>query len=130
MTECWLAPFSNKPCEGGLFKVHLIEKQVIRKAFPKGAFKIDGMWISARRAEYLEGFDPDFRTLKKMQDDYRCWVYGCGGWSGIQGHHGHLDGYKLTIPRAWLPPAVEEYAAETGLAGWLDHRYGPLEAAA
>ena len=130
MTECFLKAFTDVPCEGQLVRAHLIPKQTIRKEFPKGAFKIDGVWISARRADHLEGFDPDFRTTAQMQDDYRSWVPACGGICGISGHHGMLDGYRLQIPRGWLPGDVEEYAQETGLGWYLDRTYGELEAAA
>jgi len=95
---CFLAAFSEKPCEGRLRKVHLLPKQRLKRA----------------------GLDPW---------DERSWVWACGGEMGIEGHHGELDGYKLTIPPDRLPLRLIELAEEHQLLGYLHHRYG-YEAAA
>ena len=60
--------------------------------------------------------------------DARAWVWGCGGVTGIGGHHGMLDQARtLRLPRGSLGPGVEELAYELGLLWWLDRTYGPLE---
>lgn len=98
MSECFLAQFSDRPCEGELRHVHLIEKQAL-----------------ARR-----GLNPwDTRSW--------VWACG-GPWPGLAGHHGELDSYRLRIPRLALPVEVEELAAEVGMRFYLDRRYGRLAA--
>ena len=58
-------------------------------------------------------------------NDPRSWVWGCGGPTGIGGHHGMLDhSRRLRLPRASLPSGVEELAREVGLVWWLDRTYG------
>lgn len=101
---CWFAlhVVDAGPCDGRLRKCHIIPKQRILK--------------DARSAD---PWDP------------RVIVLGCGGPTGIGGHHGQLDfSRKLRIPRDALPPSVEEFAAEHGLTWWLEREYGPLEMAA
>ena len=57
--------------------------------------------------------------------DRRSWVWGCGGPTGVGGHHGQLDSSRtLHIPRACLPAGLEELAMELGLLWWLDQTYG------
>lgn len=57
--------------------------------------------------------------------DRRAWVWGCGGPTGIAGHHGMLDSSRtLHIPRQFLPAGTEELALELGLLWWLDREYG------
>jgi hypothetical protein len=90
---CWLAAFSDYPCEGMLRKVHLIEKQAIRR----------------------KGGDPW---------DPRSWVWACGGWTGLEGCHGRFDGFRFTVPRAALPPEVEDLAEELKMGYYLDRRFG------
>jgi hypothetical protein len=59
--------------------------------------------------------------------DERTWIWGCGGLTGIGGHHGQLDHSRtLRVPREKLPPGLEDFAAEHGLTWWLDREYGPL----
>jgi hypothetical protein len=112
-------------------RVHLITKAEIKRTFPKGAVRIDGVWQRPIEAQFLpEDFEPVFRTLEQLQDDERAWVPGCGGLVGLSGHHGQLDSSahdrtRLRIPRVLLPPAVEEYAEELGLVYWLTKTYGP-----
>lgn len=97
--RCWLAELPDAgPCDGRLRKCHLIPKQTIKREVGKAA-----MW------------------------DDRAWVWGCGGPTGIGGHHGMLDYSRtLRVPRAALPVAVEAFAAEVGLTWWLDREYGML----
>ena len=86
------------PCDGRLIRGHLIPKQRVKREA-----KAADVW------------------------DARCWVPCCGGPTGIGGHHGMLDGGKIRLTRAELPPAVEEFAAEYGLVWSLQRDYpGPL----
>jgi hypothetical protein len=63
--------------------------------------------------------------------DPRAWVWGCGGPTGIGGHHGMLDHSKtLRLPRECLPAGLEEFALELGLMWFLDRTYGPKARAA
>lgn len=95
--KCWLAQFSEKPCDGRLRRCHLIPKQVIK------------------------------REAQLSVWDARSWVWGCGGPTGVGGHHGMLDSSRtLRIPRDRLPAGLEEFAAELGLSWWLDRTYGEL----
>jgi hypothetical protein len=104
---CFLAQFSDKPCEGRLIRAHLIPKQVIRREL-----RIGYAWTV-------------------VADDPRCWCWACGGALGPSGHHGMLDYSRtLRIPREALPVGLEEFAAEYGLLWWLEREYGPLEMAA
>ncbi len=99
---CFLAQFSTKPCEGRLIRAHLLPRQLLKR----------------------EGF-------QSYIDDPRGWVPACGGAMGNSGHHGALDVARtLRIPRAALPTAVEEMAADLDLLWWLEREFGPLEAAA
>lgn len=99
---CFLAAFSDKPCEGRLIRAHLIPRQLLKR----------------------EG-------LAAFVDDHRGYVYACGGAMGNSGHHGALDCARtLRVPRCALPAAVEEMAEELGLEWWLDREYGPLQEAA
>lgn len=96
--SCWLASFSDAPCDGKLRKCHLIAKQTIKREVGK-----QHMW------------------------DDRSWVWGCGGPMGNGGHHGMLDYSRtLRIERDRLPAAVEAFAAEHGIGWWLDREYGSL----
>lgn len=103
---CWLAQFSDRPCDGQLRKVHLIPRRLILRELP---------------AEVSAGavWDP------------RVWVWACGGVVGVAGHHGMLDYSRtLRVPRSALPPELEVFASEVGLSWWLDREYGLREEAA
>lgn len=101
--SCWFASLPGAgPCDGQLRKCHLIPKQLIGREVGK---------------------------QRKHLWDPRVLVDGCGGPTGIGGHHGQLDYSRtLRIPRDMLPAAVEEFAAEHGLTWWLDREYGALAA--
>jgi hypothetical protein len=116
------------PCSGALIRAHLIPKQLTKREFPHGVVFENGTWRRLDRTE--DRYDLPHRTLREIHDDPRSWVPCCGGGSGIGGHHGQLDGLKLRIQRAGLPPAVEEFAAELGLGWWLDRTYGEAARAA
>ena len=63
--------------------------------------------------------------------DRRAWVWGCGGETGINGHHGMLDNSRtLRIPRGKLPTGLEALAQELELEFYLDRTYGLKELAA
>jgi hypothetical protein len=105
VTGCWFARLPDAgPCDGGLVRCHLISKQLLKREFPHG----------------FEG-----RALAVLQADPRSWVWGCGGPTGIGGHHGQLDhSRKLKIPRDLLPIGVEEMVDELGITAWLEREYG------
>jgi hypothetical protein len=101
VSDCWLATHGVMengemgPCDGAPRRVHLIPKRLIKRKDPAK------MW------------------------DRRAWVWACGGPRGNAGHHGMLDHSRtLRIPRAALPPQVEELADELGLSWWLYREYG------
>lgn len=116
------------PCDGALIRAHLLPKQLTRREYPEGAALFDGEWISVR--ELCRRVSPEgranyhTRSLREIHDDPRSWVPACGGPTGIGGHHGRLDGLKLRIARADLPPALEQFAAELKLEWWLTRTYG------
>lgn len=107
--ECWVAANVSGagPCDGRLIRAHLVPQQLLRRE----------LGVEGRRAA----------------EDERSWVWCCGGAMGIGGHHGQLD-YSRTIkiPRALLPAAVEEFAAEKdplckrpgAISAWVEREYG------
>lgn len=98
--RCFLAPFSDKPCDGRLVRVHLISRSLLKR--------------NLSPADALRAIN-----------DPRSWVWGCGGPMGNGGHHGMLDHSKtLRVPRLALPLGTEALAIETHLAWWLDRHYG------
>lgn len=100
---CWLARFTDTPCQGRLVRAHLIPRQLLKR----------------------EGFGA-------VIPDPRSWVWACGGVVGSGGHHGALDYARtLRVPRAALPPGVEQLAVELDgklgrevFAVFLDREYG------
>lgn len=98
---CWFAELDGAgECDGRLRKCHLLPAQLIKREVGAGA-----VW------------------------DDPVWVWGCGGPTGIGGHHGQLDySRSLRVPRERLPAALEVWAAERGLDWWLDREYGPPSA--
>lgn len=61
--------------------------------------------------------------------DERAYVPACGGYTGLEGHHGQFDSTphdrtRLVVPREALPGPVEALCAEVGLGWWLDEKYG------
>jgi hypothetical protein len=98
---CWLAKHGRfegdnmPPCDGRLVKVHLIPQQVLKRECPG-----------------VDVWDPVF------------WVLGCGGPTGIGGHHGALDSSKrLRIPRRHIPAELEEVAKQLKITWWLEEHY-------
>jgi len=97
---CWLAQFSDEPCDGELVRVHLIPRQLIRREVrPKS-------------------------LIPMVVSDPRSWVWGCGGLMGNCGHHGMMDHSRtLRVPRDAIPAGTEMLAKELGLVWWLDREY-------
>jgi hypothetical protein len=93
--KCWLAQFSKTPCDGQLVRCHLIPRQILRR----------------------EGH-------ADLIDDRRTWVPGCGGPTGIGGHHGELDSSRrLRIPIWDIPTETLLLAEEIGLGWWIEREY-------
>jgi hypothetical protein len=92
--SCFLARYSNEPCEGSLIRAHLISRQTLKK-----------------------------EKLAKYIHDEATWVWACGEL-GLRGHHGAFDAYQLDLPRSAIPKRTEEFCAEHGLGWYLDRRYG------
>jgi hypothetical protein len=106
-------------CFGPLIRAHLIPKQRIKREWDSAcAARSRGVALTPVQ-EALTA-----RELGEIVWDARCWVPCCGGMTGIAGHHGMLDAWKLRIPRVELPPAVEEFAAQYGLGWSLERDYG------
>lgn len=103
--RCWLADLPGAgACDGRLVRVHLIARQVLKRELPRA------------------------RALAAI-DDPRSFVWGCGGPTGVGGHHGQLDyARSLRVPRWRLPEGTERLAVELGLVWWLDREYGVLSA--
>lgn len=100
--RCWFAGLPGAgPCSGRLVRCHLIAQQTLEREIGAG-------WRAVAR-------------------DPRSWVWGCGGITGVGGHHGMLD-YggvrRLHVPRYRLPAGLEELAAEVELGWYLDRTYG------
>jgi hypothetical protein len=97
--KCWLAQFTDTPCDGALVRAHLIKRQVLVKEIP-------------------------LRANDAIADP-RSWVPACGGPMGNGGHHGMLDHSRtLRIPIDKLPPGLWELCSEHGLEWWLQLTYG------
>jgi hypothetical protein len=93
--NCWLAQFSATSCDGQLVRCHLIPRQLLAR----------------------EGHDA-------LIEDRRTWVPGCGGLTGIGGHHGELDtSRKLRIPLWRIPTETLLLLEEIGLGWWLEREY-------
>lgn len=92
---CFLAEFSDKPCDGRLVKAHLLPRQLLKREHVEHAIT-----------------------------DPRSWVWACGGPMGNAGHHGMLDTSRtLRVPRDRIPRVTEDLAKELGLTWWLDREY-------
>jgi hypothetical protein len=94
MKSCFLAPFSDQPCEGTLIHAHLLPRSKLKE------------W-----------------KLAKYIHDEATWVWACGEM-GLRGHHGAFDSYQLRIPRSAIPKRTEDFCTEHGLGWYLDRRYG------
>jgi hypothetical protein len=130
-TACFFAKWAAvTPCDGALVRGHLIPQQVLKREFPKGAWRDGDKWIR-HLPEEAQGDTETERgwshlTVEQLIDDERSWVPMCGGLMGLSGHHGQLDwSRKLRIPRELIPVGTEEFAIELDLLWWLDRTYGP-----
>jgi hypothetical protein len=106
MTDgCWLAQFSDTPCDGALVRCHLIPRQRLKKSWAD----IRHRWTG---------------TLQELIDDRRTWVPACGGPMGVGGHHGELDfSRKLRIPIWRLPTETLLLVEAIGLDWWVVREY-------
>ena len=109
---CWLAQFADTPCDGRMVRVHLIPQQQI-KMRAKTLARENG-WSATATATWSAEASADART----------WVPGCGGPTGIGGHHGELDHSKtLRLKHCRLPSGTVQIARELGLSWWLERNY-------
>jgi hypothetical protein len=127
---CWLARFSDAPCEGALVRCHLLDQQVLAKTYPEGAVWLPDApgAISARALRRLHVvYDDTARemTLHELRLHPALWEAGCGGITGIGGHHGAFDHYKLPVPRSAVSQRTLTFVHELGLsARWgRDRRF-------
>lgn len=100
---CWLAQFSDEPCDGVEDLCHLIPKQLIKREIVGG---FGGpLWPATLASRVV--WHPSV------------YVPGC------RHHHGMLDDARtLRIPREAIPAQTERFAAAFGLTYWLDREYG------
>lgn len=113
------------PCDGALVRCHLLPRMVLKKEFPYGVIEgVDGSWRPSpnRSSAFVEGLS--YRSLRSLIKDPASWVWGCGGPTGLGGHHGQFDTLRLAVLRERVPEALEVFAAELGIAWWLDRRFG------
>lgn len=131
---CWLAGYSEKPCDGALVRCHLLSQQRLRLEYPAGAVWLEGRaqalsWAACQRDGLLHRPDGPALvrrvSLAELQADERGWVWGCGGAMGPDGHHGEFDGYKLKPPLSAVPPETIAFVDELRLLAFLelDRRY-------
>jgi hypothetical protein len=84
------------PCDGQLVKCHLIPKATLRR-----------------------------NRLGSHVWDSCVWVWGCGGPTGIAGHHGMFDHSRtLKLPRSAIPESTVLFAQQNHLVWFLDREYG------
>lgn len=120
--ECWLAQFSDVPCDGPLVRVHLIPRSLLKKEFRNGVYlqrcRPGGSGLAV-------GEETTWRSWQELAIDRAAWVFACGGIMGNSGHHGMLDVARtLRIPRSAIPEETERFAAMLELEWWLDREYG------
>lgn len=57
--------------------------------------------------------------------DPHTYVLGCGGLTGLAGHHGMFDtSKKLRVRFEDLPPETVAFASRHDLVPWLEKKYG------
>jgi hypothetical protein len=94
------------PCAGRLVRCHLIPQRLLRTTAEYRLLR-----TRASREHFLY--------------DDRLWVWGCGGLTGLSGHHGAFDSARtIRVPRVWIPAGTEQAALELGLLWYLDRAYG------
>lgn len=121
MNYCWLARYSQKPCDGRLVRCHLIPRQQLRAAWRSVHHPVKGQ----RPEVALPPHEPlPFKSLRDLIDDPRTWVWGCGGPMGNGGHHGELDQSRtIRVPFADLPSPLLVVAEQLNLTWWLEREY-------
>lgn len=140
MASCWLARFTDTPCDGALVRCHVLTQQRLRQEYPEGAIWLEGREKAVSRKSWERdalGAAPDApvtvrsMSLSALQKDERLTVIGCGGPMGQGGHHGEFDGYALKVPYAKLPPETIAFVDELRLLAFLerDRRFEHTEAA-
>lgn len=103
--DCFLAQFSDTPCDGRMQKAHLLRAQTIRRELNTKVHKED--WRG---------------DLASAVWDPRAWRPAC------YRHHTMLDQARtLRIPREAIPADTVEYARELGLLWWVDRTYRERE---
>lgn len=117
---CFLAQFTDTPCEGALVRCHILQRQWLRQEYPEGAVWLPGAptAVSARdlRRDHVAYDDTArFTDLATLENHEALWVWGCGGALGNGGHHGMFDGYKLAVPRLRVPIEARLLIAHLGL---------------
>lgn len=129
-TDCWLAQFSDEPCEGALVRCHLLQKQWLAQTFPEGAVWLPDARVAVSvRDLRLQGvlYDDAVRELplERLLKHSALWEAGCGGPMGNAGHHGAFDHYKLPVPRSAVPMRTLTFIYQLGLsARWeRDRRF-------
>lgn len=152
---CWFAEWVEGagPCSGKLVRCHLIDQQTLRQEFPHGVvlgwrydddrrpvpcWKRAAKWEAEKVQRALaSGSEAPLRlrALEVLQQDPRSFVMGCGGATGIGGHHGKFDtaphdSTRIVLPRALIPEGTEEMADELHLEWWMTRTYGEKEAVA
>lgn len=98
-SACFLARFSDRPCDGPMDSAHVIPKQRIRRE------------LKGEPRELVERvvWHPSVLIL------------------ACRRHHGDLDvARSVRLTRADLPAAVEVFAEVMGLGWSLDRDYGPI----
>ena len=130
---CWLAQFTDTPCDGALVRCHVLQRQWLRQEYPEGAVWLEGTFtaVSARvlRRDHI-AVEPAVLTmsLPRLENHPRLWEWGCGGAMGNGGHHGSFDGYKLPVPRIGVCLDTRLFIARLGLtAKWeRDRRFSEV----
>lgn len=135
---CWLAQFTDTPCDGALVRCHLLQRQWLRQEYPEGAVWLQGRstalswYVWERELRHVATSEPVERmSLRQLERDPRLWVKGCGGIAGNGGHHGAFDGYRLLVPRGKVPWEAVRFIVALGLdARWeRDRRFSETVAA-
>lgn len=103
--DCFLAQFSDVPCEGRMERAHLLRLQTLRR---------------------------ELRKLDLPADELLALLWSPAVWRpGCTLHHGLLDkARRLRIPRDAIPADTEAFADTYGLAWWLAREYGERSVAA
>jgi hypothetical protein len=128
-SRCWALglPAFVGGCGGPQQRAHLLPQRVLRKELGAefsmrcptcGAGPRE--WCRGRRGARLKHLHPArAASWLEVVWDPRCWRWMC------ERHHRMLDdSRRLRVPRWHLPPELEAFAEEHGLAWWLDREYG------